>query len=98
MLHSKNSKHCREKCGISRKAAAGGRNFLRPTEAVDSMLQPVLGDVSVNEGIRGHCREAKNEQKAQGNRRKRHPKKETEMVAHQLAHATNIPQRHLRIG
>ena len=96
MLHSENCKHCREKCGISREAYESRRDFLRPAQAIDSMLQPVLGDVSINKGIRGYCRKAKNEQKAQGNRRQRRPKKETEMVAHQLAHATNIPQRHWR--
>ena len=91
MLHSKNCKHCGKKRWISRETDAGRRNLLRPAEAVDSVLEPVFSDVSVNEGIGGHCRETKNEQKAQGNCGNCRPEKETQMVAHQLAHVTNIP-------
>ena len=64
MLHSKNRKYCGEERWISGEADVGRRNFGRTAEAVDPVPKPALSDISVNEGIGGYRREAKNEQKA----------------------------------
>ena len=54
------------------------------------VLQPVLGNVAVNEGIGRNCGEAKNEQKPQRDGGQRDEQKEPEMLAHEFAHGGNI--------
>ena len=92
MLHAKNGKDGSQKRGISRQADVGGRNRVRPAQSVNSMAQPVLGDVAVHEGIGGHSGKAKDEKQAQPDRCQGHVQKEAKMLAHQLAHVKNIPQ------
>ena len=56
------------------------------------MLQPVLGDITVDEGIGGDSGEAKQEEEPQPKRGQRDEQKKSEVLAHELAHAKNIPQ------
>jgi len=56
------------------------------------MLQLVLGNVAVDKRIGGDGGEAKQEQEPQPQGGERDPQKESEVLAHELAHAKNIPQ------
>jgi hypothetical protein len=56
------------------------------------MLQPVLGDVTVDERVVGNGGETKQEQEPQPQGGERDPEKKSEGLAHKLAHAKNIPQ------
>ena len=62
------------------------------------MLQPVLGDVAIDEGIGGDRGEAKNEEQPQPERGQRGKQKKSKVLAHKLAHAKNIPQLSDRVG
>ena len=53
VFHTEDGKHCGQKRGISRQPDVRRRNLVRTAQAVDPMLQPVFGDVTVNEGIGG---------------------------------------------
>jgi len=50
------------------------------------VLQPVLGNVSVNQRIRHDCGKAENEEETEGKGGQRRSDKETEVLAHQFAH------------
>ena len=80
----------RQKCGISRQPNVSRRNFVRTAQAVDAVLQPVLGDVAVDEGI-GEWRETKQEEQPQPERGAWRTRKKPKVLAHKLAHAKNIP-------
>ena len=92
VLHAKYGKRGSQKRRISRQADVRGGNLIRTAQAVNAMLQPVLGDVAVDEGIGGDGRETKQEQEPQPQGGERDPQKKSEVLAHELAHAKNIPQ------
>jgi hypothetical protein len=56
------------------------------------MLKPVLGNVSVHEGVRGDAGESKKEEEPQRDGGQGGEQKEPKMLAHKLAHPKNIPQ------
>ena len=91
MLHTEYGKHGNQKRGISGQADVSGR-YLGAAEAIDAVLQPILGDVAVDKGIGDDGREAKQEKNPQPKGGQRDPKKKSEVSAHELAHAKNIPQ------
>ena len=68
MFHPEDGKHGGQECGVSRQADVGGRNLVRTAQAVNAMLQPILGDVAINEGVVGDGRETKQEKQPQPNR------------------------------
>jgi hypothetical protein len=62
------------------------------------MLQPVLRDITIDEGISGDGGETKQEEEPQSESGQRDPEKKPEVLAHELAHAKNIPQLSKRAG
>jgi hypothetical protein len=57
------------------------------------MLQPVFGDVAIDEGIGGDSGEAKNKEQPQPERGQRGEQEESKVLAHKWAHAKNIRHR-----
>ena len=65
VFHPENGEHGGQERGISRQPDVGGRNLVRTAQAVNAMLQPVLGDVAINKRIVGDGRETKQEKQPQ---------------------------------
>jgi hypothetical protein len=65
VLHTKDGEYPGEKRGISRQPDIGGRNPVT-AQSVNSMLQPVLGNVPIDKGVGRDCRKTENEQQPQG--------------------------------
>ena len=61
MLHAKDGKNECEKCRIARQTNVCRRDFVRTAEAVNSVLQPILGYVAVNERVSNDPRKPENE-------------------------------------
>ncbi len=90
VFHPEDGKHCCEEGRISRQADVSRGNFVEAAQAINSMLQPILGNVSVNERVSRDCGKAENKQQTQRDTRECGEAKESEMLAHDLAHAGNI--------
>src|SRR5450432_558355 len=89
MLHAEDRKYRGEKRGISRQPDIGRRNPVA-TQSVNAILQPILGDIPIDKGVRGDGRKTKNEQQSKRERRQGRKQKEPEMLPHDLAHVSNI--------
>ena len=83
----KMAKIAARKAGIAGQAGVGRHGAGEPSQAIDAMPQPVLGDVTVAERVDGDGGKAKQEEEAQSYSRQRRPKKETRIFAQQFAHA-----------
>ncbi len=87
MLHAENRKDPSQKRRIPGQPDVGCGNFLRAAQPIDSMLQPVLGDIAVHERVGGDGGKSKNEQKPQRDGGQRDKQKKAQVLAHKLAHA-----------
>src|SRR5262249_55256236 len=90
MLHAEDRENGSQECWISRKSYPSGDRALRSAHGVYSVLQPVLGDIPVDERICGDSREAEDENQAQQHCCNRRHQKEPWVLAYQLTHAWNI--------
>src|SRR5207245_7063539 len=75
---------------ISWQTDVGRRNFFRLAQAVNAVLQPVFGNVAVNERIRSDSWKTKNKEQPQRNPSENCKEQVAEILAHELAHAANI--------
>ena len=92
MFHAKNRENRCQESGVSRQANVGWGNVIHAAQAVNSVLQPVLGDVAVNERVCRDSGKAQNEYQAQRHTCKGRKQKEAEMLAQQFAHGGNIAE------
>jgi hypothetical protein len=90
VLHAEDSEDDGEKCGISGKTDVGRGDIINSADPENPVLQPILGNVSINERIGYDCGKAENEKKTESESSERRRKKETEVLAHQFAHRANI--------
>ena len=65
MLHAEDREDERQERRITRQANVSGRDFVRPAQAINSVLQPIFSDVAVNEGVGHNSWKAKNEKQPQ---------------------------------
>src|SRR5207247_3652913 len=90
VLHAEDGEDEREKCWISWQTDVGRRNFFRPAQAVNAVLQPVFGNVAVNERIRSDSWKTKNKEQPQRNPSENCKEEGAEILAQELAQAANI--------
>ena len=90
MLHAEDGKDERQKRGIARQANVGRGDFVRAAEAINSVLQPVLGNVTVDEGVGHNSWKAKNEKQPQQQSGRGKKQEKTQISANQFGHVGNI--------
>ncbi len=71
MLAAEEHEASGKECGIAGQADPRGPRTFGMAEAVDAVLQPVPGDIAVNQRIAGYMRESKVKEKPQDKRGQR---------------------------
>ena len=90
MFHAEHCPDGGEKHGVSWQADEGRRGTIRRAQAVDSVLQPILGNVAVDERIVRNPGNPEKEDQPQRERGQRRENEESAVFAHQFAHRVNI--------
>src|SRR5207253_6849983 len=92
VVWSENRKYQGQKCGISRQPYVGGNDVSVIADAVNTVLEPVLGDIRVDLRIINDGGKSDNKEEPQRHGCQRRGQKEPGIFAHKLAHAANIPR------
>ena len=90
VVFPEDGEHNREKSRISRQPHAGRGDPVVVGETVDSVVQPVIGDLSVHQGIVGDVGKGEEKEQTHGDGREEGEEKEAKVLPHQVAHALNI--------
>ena|SRR3984893_14403175 len=86
MFHAEDGENRCQKRRVPGQANVRRRDIIHTAQAVNPMLQPVLGNVAVDEGVGRDSGKAENEKKTKRDTRERRDEKEPEMLAQQFAH------------
>src|SRR5262249_39794658 len=89
MFHSKDRKNKRQESGISRQANVGRYDSPGAGESINSVLQPILRDVAIYEGVVHHTREVDEENDAKEQARRQGNREKPNVSAHQVEHCRN---------
>src|ERR1700730_5855027 len=86
MFHAEDGENRCQKRRVPGQANVRRRDIIHTAQAVNPMLQPVLGNVAVDERVGRDSGKAENEKKTKQVTRERRDEKKPEMFAQQFAH------------
>ena len=90
MLHAEDREDERQERRITRKPNVSGRYFVGPAQSINSVLQPILSDIAVNEGVGHNSGKAENEKQPQKQSSGCNEQKKSQISANQFGHVGNI--------